>query len=218
MAYTSGVYQIRNKVNDKKYIGSSVNVRDRWRLHLSHLQRQIHGNVYLQRAWNKYGVENFDFTVLIYCDPENTLIYEQACLEGLKPEYNIATDARAPTKGMKASDETRRKMSETHSGKNHPNYGKKMSDEFKKKNSTGHLGQVAWNKGMIGSAMSGRTGEEHPMYGFRFSEERKQKFSEDRKGENAYWYGKKRAPVSEETRRKLSEATTRVWAMRRGEL
>lgn len=214
----SGVYQIINKANGHKYVGSSVNIRDRWKLHRSHLRRQIHGNIYLQRAWNKYGGENFVFKVLILCDPENTLIYEQACLDGLKPEYNIATDAKAPTKGMKASDETKRKMSEARAGKNHPNYGKKMPEITKQKLLEANKGRPAWNKGMTGSVMTGKFGKDHPMYGYRFSEEQKQKFSEERKGENAYWYGKKRAPFSDEQRRKLSEAATKDWAKRRGEI
>lgn len=61
-----GVYQIKNLENNKIYIGSSVDVKDRWIGHATDLYNGIHANQYLQRAWNKYGANKFEFILLDY--------------------------------------------------------------------------------------------------------------------------------------------------------
>ena len=55
------IYQIRNKINDKCYIGSAVKILDRWWLHKKMLRNGNHHSVKLQRAWDKYGENNFAF-------------------------------------------------------------------------------------------------------------------------------------------------------------
>jgi hypothetical protein len=86
----SGIYEIRNKINNHKYIGSSVNIKSRFNKHKNQLKRNRHHNIYLQRAWNKYGKENFEFIILEECEPIKNiiLVIEQKYLD-LKPEYNI---------------------------------------------------------------------------------------------------------------------------------
>lgn len=64
----SGIYCIQNTENGKKYVGKSKNIKHRWTVHKSHLNRNIHSNVYLQRAWNKYGKDGFEFRILEECD------------------------------------------------------------------------------------------------------------------------------------------------------
>ena len=41
-----GVYEIRNTVNNKVYIGSSKNIYDRWRQHIRLLEKNSHGGKY----------------------------------------------------------------------------------------------------------------------------------------------------------------------------
>lgn len=74
---TSGVYEIRCIPNGKFYIGSSVNLRDRWRNHIYNLNRGNHRNIFLQNAWNKYGEHAFIFTVLEFVERESLLQVEQ---------------------------------------------------------------------------------------------------------------------------------------------
>lgn len=62
-----GIYSIENIINHKKYIGQSVNVEHRWYCHRSDLKNKKHDNDYLQKSWNKYGEENFQFRVLEQC-------------------------------------------------------------------------------------------------------------------------------------------------------
>lgn len=118
---TSGIYTITNTANGKRYVGSSHNARQRWWQHTSSLDLGKHHSRYLQRAWNKYGAESFCFDVLEYV-PENQLIErEQYWIDTLRAAnprygYNISPTA-GRTAGVKASDETRRKQSETRKGK-----------------------------------------------------------------------------------------------------
>jgi group I intron endonuclease len=60
----SGIYCIRNKVNNKMYIGSSVSIRKRVRRHINSLINNKHDNEHLQNAWIKYGKESFEFIIL----------------------------------------------------------------------------------------------------------------------------------------------------------
>jgi group I intron endonuclease len=57
----SGIYKIENLVNGKCYVGSAVNFKSRWSLHLSALRRNKHKNAKLQASWNVHGEECFRF-------------------------------------------------------------------------------------------------------------------------------------------------------------
>lgn len=103
----SGVYMIRNKINGKRYIGSSVDLHQRRMVHFGSLRKGCHANIHLQRAFIKHGETAFEFHILLDCEPALTLEYEQRILDELKPEYNIALDAVAPMKGRKQTAETR---------------------------------------------------------------------------------------------------------------
>lgn len=63
-----GIYCIKNLINDKIYIGQSTNIKKRWKVHTKELNCNTHCNSYLQKAWNKYGSDNFKFYVLEKCD------------------------------------------------------------------------------------------------------------------------------------------------------
>lgn len=105
----AGVYEIVNTVTGDRYIGSSVNMRRRWSAHYCTLQRgRVSGSSILRRAWEKYGAEAFDFRVLLVCEPELTVLYEQICIDLYKPRYNIRKEAHS-NRGIKFSDETNRK-------------------------------------------------------------------------------------------------------------
>ena len=107
-----GIYQIVNKVNQKKYIGSSIRLQGRKKRHFSELNCNIHHSQALQRAYNKYGKESFDFFILEYCEVEKLLEREQYYLDNLKPEYNICKIA-GNCLGVKRSAETIEKIAST---------------------------------------------------------------------------------------------------------
>lgn len=51
----SGIYQLCSTVNNKVYIGSSLDLYRRINSHLKSLQQNKHENSHLQNHWNKYG-------------------------------------------------------------------------------------------------------------------------------------------------------------------
>ena len=67
----TGIYKIENKVNGKVYIGQARNIEERWKNHISCLNSGKHDNSYLQRAWNKYGKDNFEFIIIEECEIED---------------------------------------------------------------------------------------------------------------------------------------------------
>lgn len=90
---TTGIYEIRNLVNGKRYVGSAVHFGYRWTKHQSQLAKGNHHSRHLQRAWEKYGSTAFEFRKLIICGRENLIMYEQAAMDAYKPEYNVAPKA-----------------------------------------------------------------------------------------------------------------------------
>ena len=58
-----GIYKITNKVNGKVYIGQSIDIERRWKTHLLNAKNEVQ-NVLLYQAFQKYGIENFDFSII----------------------------------------------------------------------------------------------------------------------------------------------------------
>lgn len=71
---TSGVYLIENKINQKIYIGSTINFKERWYKH-----QNGKGNKHLYNSIMKYGIENFEFKILETVDilSDRKLLYEK---------------------------------------------------------------------------------------------------------------------------------------------
>lgn len=86
----AGVYKIINKINNKFYIGSSVNLYVRSIAHKSNLVSKNHSNIKLQNAVNKYDIENFEFVVLELVNNKNELRQKELeYINILKPDYNL---------------------------------------------------------------------------------------------------------------------------------
>lgn len=104
----SGIYQIRNIANGKRYVGSALRISKRWKEHLRDLRKDAHHSKALQRAWNKYGIDVFSFEVVENCSTLELILREQFYLDE-KSEYNICKIAGSSL-GRKASAETREKI------------------------------------------------------------------------------------------------------------
>lgn len=68
----TGIYKITCLVDNKAYIGQSVSIKRRWATHRRELAAGTHYNQYLQRAYNKYGKNNFVYEILELC-PQHKL-------------------------------------------------------------------------------------------------------------------------------------------------
>lgn len=116
---------IRNKVNGKVYVGSAgVSFQQRWSRHRNTLNRGIHRNSHLQRAWNLNGADSFEFIILARCNPEWCVALEQIHLNRLKAAnrdfgYNLNPTAKSFF-GRKHTPETREKMSAWQRGRKMP--------------------------------------------------------------------------------------------------
>ena len=68
------IYEIRNKINNKIYIGQTINPYNRKIRHFGDLRAGKHDNPHLQKAFLKYGEENFEFNILLKLS--NCTVYE----------------------------------------------------------------------------------------------------------------------------------------------
>ena len=93
-----GVYQIRNLVNGKIYIGSSKTLAGRLKRHLNNLCKNKHDNCHLQMAFNKYGKNNFIFEIIEFCDISEQYEVEQYWINNFFGDncYNINAEAIKP--------------------------------------------------------------------------------------------------------------------------
>ena len=137
-----GIYQIRNKVDNKIYIGSSKELKIRKSKHFRMLKDGKHDNKHLQRAFNKYGESNFVFEIVELCDENEQFVLEQYWIDKFfgKNCYNINSSAVKPPdctgkkrtfteahrknlsaglrKSFQENPERRKEMSEARIGKN----------------------------------------------------------------------------------------------------
>lgn len=60
-----GIYKITNQLNNKFYIGQSVNIKNRWKQH-----RSSNDNMPIHLAIRKYGVDNFKFEIIEECQQD----------------------------------------------------------------------------------------------------------------------------------------------------
>lgn len=179
------IYCIFNKVNDKVYIGQTIDRKQRLAQHKSDLKGGRHKNDHLSRAWAVYGEHAFEFFYLdTYDTREEVDNAERTLIAWFKEQglsYNLADGG---CERFSQSEETRQKLRDTHTGvplvpthparqkgRTSPMQGKQHTDKAKAKISAVHKGK--------------------PL-----SEERARKLHE----------GKRNASVTEETRAKLSES------------
>ena len=166
------IYKIRNVVNDKFYIGSTVDSRKRFWAHRKALRLGNHDCVYLQRAWAKYGEDCFKFEIVEQLNAKEELFpAEQKWLDehfGKDYCYNVAAHADAPMRD--ASPEMRahqaQKTKEWLEREGHPRQGINLTTEERKK-CTPH---------------NSPKGETHYRYGKTVSEETRKKIGDTQRG------------------------------------
>lgn len=81
----NGIYCILNTKSNKFYIGlTKVSFKKRFIQHQSNLKNNRHKNIYLQRAFNKYGKDNFQFIILEVLNTKNLNLLKIKEIEHIK--------------------------------------------------------------------------------------------------------------------------------------
>lgn len=134
---TAGIYIIRNYVNSKVYIGSTVNINERWNRHTSLTQSTCYR---LRNAMRKHGVDQFFWEWLEPIEITNLtkqgvrsllLTREQCFLDALQPFNNVGYNiARKAGSNLGITFNRRTPKPYTHT----PEYMKKVSGQNSKNN------------------------------------------------------------------------------------
>lgn len=211
METKTGIYQIKNLITEKVYVGSAVNIDRRWYNHKSLLSNNKNKLPKLQNSVNKHGLESFIFEIIEECPKEILIEREQYWIDYLD-SYNKGYNSRPIANnnlGMVFSKETREKISKSHIGKHVSDESKKkMSDYWKNYYKTNTI----YNKGKtqetsketrekISKSLKGRSYEE--LYGVEKAKEMREK-------RRLSALGKKH---SEESKKKISENTKKQWEL-----
>ena len=128
-----GIYSITNIINNKKYIGQSVDIKCRIRNHKYELRHNKHSNDHLQKSFNKYGEDCFVFETICECEEseldelERYYITYYNCMNS---DYGYNAESGGNAK-KHVSKETRQKMSEMRQGENAHMWGKHHTEETK---------------------------------------------------------------------------------------
>lgn len=205
-----GIYQIKNVINGNAYIGQSVELNRRSRDHFQRLKNNNHENGHLQKAFKKYGKENFSFDILLYCESFEITRYEQKIVDILKPEYNICKECVDSPKGIKRTDESKHKMSLAAIGRKHTEETKRKISLANKGRKVSEEGRHNMTGARTGHAMSEETKQKisKSLTGRKRSEETKQKMS----------LARNKRIISKETRNKLSLASKAAWQRKKQEI
>lgn len=102
-----GIYSITSP-SGRVYIGSSIEIEQRWRHHRNALKRGTHTNRLLQNVFNKHG--ELTFAIVELCDAADLPTREQFHIDAQARSLNLAADVSAHMRGRKVPAETRAKM------------------------------------------------------------------------------------------------------------
>lgn len=124
----SGIYIITHTESFRRYVGQSKNIPMRLKTHWRKLSQNKHDNIYLQRAYNKYGRDAFTVST-IECVEDLLTPIEQSMLSQWGNLYNICKIVNVPpnSKGNKRGP---------------------RSATWKANISAGMQGKAPWNRGI----------------------------------------------------------------------
>lgn len=119
------IYTIHNALNNKVYVGWSIDPQTRWTKH----KRVAAGSrtkekFYIHRALSKYGIDSFIFSILQEFSNETDVLqaekYWIKFFNSLDSNYGYNLTAGGEgTSGRKLSEETKNKISKAHIGMKH---------------------------------------------------------------------------------------------------
>ena len=187
----SGIYKITNKENDKIYVGQTKNLNTRYGGHLYRIKRNEHHNEHLQRAFKKYGEDNFEYEILEEVKNVSNLdLREKYWIDhygGINDDntYNFKDPLL-----NEYNDYIKKKMSKNMTGENNPNYGNIWSEEQRKKASKQRKGISFEEKLGKEGAKKAKEKMSKAQKGRKQTEETKEKIRQANIGEKNPAYGK----------------------------
>lgn len=179
------IYSITNLRNNKRYIGMTSNTYNRKRAHFWALKNNKHSNEKLQKAYNSYGEDCFEFEVVEKIDTNDRMLAlhrENFYIN----EYNSYKNGYNKTLGFDGStlhkrpEETLVKMSNFMKGNKYW-LGKHHSEESKRKIGAAHKNKIVSEetRNKLSKALKGKkVGKDNPFYNKKHSEETKAKIRE----------------------------------------
>jgi group I intron endonuclease len=141
----AGVYYIKCRVSGKLYIGSSLDIRGRLKSHRGMLGRGQHHSRRLQRAWDKYGGENFEFGVLEVCAIGRLRSREVWWMNYHDSYFNGYNGTTWAGQGTTIPEQVKARMRESARkvGEN-PELRRKRSENARRQHEMGRLGRRCW--------------------------------------------------------------------------
>jgi group I intron endonuclease len=209
--------------------GTQLQWRSRFYRHRYDLKKGTHGNIHLQRSWDKYGENKFSFEITEIIEPEKIKEREQFYLdnEDKTKMYNIGLQASGGdnitnnpnyetivsniTKGVRKryanmTLEQKIAYSKRMSGENNPNFGNKdgWSDEQKRKAS------IRMSERKVSTETRKKMSDfQKELWK---NESYKERISANRKGNGNAFYGKRhnletKQILAEKTKERISRMT-----------
>lgn len=191
----SGIYSITNKINGYRYIGKSKNVAIRLSQHKSLLRNNHHtyrnGELsLLQKAWNKYGENAFDFKIIEFCEVNKLNEREQYWIDYYQCNHSKYRQGYNATDGGEGAY-----SNQNVKGRIQINNGKIQKMIYP--NEFPIYEQEGFIKGLLPEIVEKvnqnrhmKSGKEHWAYGKKLSEEHKRILSEANKGRTSWIKGK----------------------------
>lgn len=189
--YKITFYLYRNKINGKPYVGQTSNFNKRAEQHI--IQSNNSPKMYIDRAIAKYGIENFDISIIecIECISKVADEIEFRWMiefNSMVPNgYNVKPGGKT-ARGWRHSEETKKKLSIVHMGQPSGMKGKNHSNEANEKNRQAHLGK-SLSEETIEKIVKANTGKKR-------TNEQKQNISNSLKGKTLSEEHKKALSIS----------------------
>lgn len=173
MAGVSGIYRYVNLVNGKSYVGKSVDLHHRHLEHMRYLRAGTEPCVKLNRAWQKYGEDNFQYEILCYCNREDLNDMEREYIskfDSFRNGYNC-TEGGDGMQGFHHTEESKKRIGDAFRGREISDAQRKLlSDVQKGKTLTAeHRAALsaAWTEEQKQWLSNTRSGAANPNFGKR---------------------------------------------------
>lgn len=149
------IYEIKNHINNKKYIGITTNSLGRRCPWTEKSLCSTYQNPHLTRSFEKYGIDNFSRKEIDYAmNLKDLYKKEKYYIKKFKTQDpNFGYNIKEGGQGGPLPESVKKKVSKTRiktgvaKGKKNPMFGKNHSEETKKKISQKNKENKAWNEG-----------------------------------------------------------------------